>query len=60
MYMLEALETSNEQITSTTFFRISEYPVPFIQVLLSEVESRMDSLLTKAAAFIFGDFLVIQ
>ena len=38
--MLEALETSNGQITSTAFFRISEYPVPCIQALLSEVEKQ--------------------
>lgn len=39
-YMLEALETSNEQITSTAFSRISEYPVACIQILLFEVEKQ--------------------
>lgn len=40
MYMPEALETSNGQITSTVSFRISEYPVPCIQIQLFEVEKQ--------------------
>jgi len=38
MYMLGSLHASNGQINRATFFRISEYPAPCIQVLLSEVE----------------------
>jgi hypothetical protein len=58
--MLEALETGNGQITSTTFFRISEYPVPCIQILLSEVEKQDGFTAYKSRCIHLWGLLIIQ
>lgn len=60
MYMLEAPEMSTGQINSAKLFRISEYPVLFIEALLSDVEKQNGRAVIKAVAFTFEVLLIIQ
>ncbi|KAI8940175.1 hypothetical protein NX059_003882 [Plenodomus lindquistii] len=51
LYMLEAMHRDDSQVNAAEFFRVAEFPVPCISILLSGIDKQRGNSSSKDAAY---------